>query len=200
MSKNTRWALAIVGVVIIIVGAFVIGTGKDNTDAVQEPAQQTTAETGATEPSEATPETGSTGSTAKSGGDDSGSKNDSDSGGASPDDSGQDSGGAKPGAAAPKESSGGAGANIGSSDVVSPILTAEKVRTVNASKGDVVTIRAFSNSNGEVHVHGYDKEYLLKEGKVTRFKFKASIDGEFAIEFHLPDGSHADVGTLRVSP
>ena len=29
---------------------------------------------------------------------------------------------------------------------------------------------------------------------------KATIDGEFPIEFHLPAGDHADVGTLRVNP
>lgn len=189
MSKNTRWALAIVGVVIIIVGAVVIGTGKDNTDAVQKPSQQATGETGSTQSAPATPQTGSTGS---NGGGNSGSGDDGGSGGASPDDSGSGSGGASPD---DSRDSGGAQAQIG---VISPVLTDGKVKVITADKGETIVIRGRSASAGEMHIHGYDKEVELKPGKIARAKFKATIDGEFHIEFHLASGE-VQVGTLRVN-
>jgi hypothetical protein len=194
LSKNTRWALALVGVVIIIVGAIVIGTGSDNTDAVQEPGTEATSETGATQSAPATSPTGATGADDEGG---SGTPGDdgNGSGGASPSDSGEDSGGASPGET--DDSSGGAEAQIG---VVSPVLTTSKVRTIKVNKGETVVIRAKASSTGEMHVHGYDKEVSLKPNEVVRVKFKATIDGEFPIEFHLPAGDHADVGILRVSP
>lgn len=192
MSKNTRWALALVGVVIIIVGAVLIGTGKDNTDATQEPTIETTAGTGATQTTPVTPQTGSTGSGDNSGG--AGTDNGDGTGGASPSEPGQDSGGASPDSS---QDSGGAKAQIG---VVSPILSAGKVRTIKADKGETVTIRATATTSGEMHVHGYDKEVELEPGEIVKVKFKANIDGEFPIEFHLAGGEHADVGILQVSP
>jgi hypothetical protein len=194
LSKNTRWALALIGVVIIIVGAVVIGTGKDNTDAVQEPKTESTAETGgATQSTPTTPQTGSTG-TDDNGGGSPAPDNGGDSGGASPDDSGE-SGGASPGNT--DDSSGGASA---SSAIISPVLTAGKSQTIKVDKGDYLVIRAKSSGSGEVHVHGYDKEVPLKPGETVRIKLKATIDGEFPIEFHLAGGAHADVGVLRVNP
>ena len=193
MSKNTRWALAIIGVVIIIVGAIVIGTGKDNTDAVQTPNEQTTTETGSTQSVPVAPPTGSTGA---SGGGNSGSGNNSNSGGASPSDPKTDTGGGTPAPGAEQNDSGGAEAKT---DSVSPILSDVKVQTVVASKGDRVMIRGLSDSDGEMHVHGYDKEVALKAGKIARVRFTATIDGEFPIEFHLASGD-IKVGTLRVNP
>ncbi|MBJ7457862.1 MAG: hypothetical protein JHD02_01610 [Thermoleophilaceae bacterium] len=194
MSKNTRWALALVGAVIIIVAAVVIGTGNDQTDAVQQPSEPATAATGAsgaTDTATPTQQTGATG-TDNGGSPDSGDDN---SGGASPSDSGEDSGGASP-SDVDEDSSGGAKAQTGA---VSPVLSATKVRTVTVDKGETVVIRAVSESSGEMHVHGYDKSVALKPGRIVRVKFKAKIDGEFPIEFHTPSG-HVDVGTLRVNP
>lgn len=190
MSKNTRWALAIVGVVIIIVGAIVIGTGKDNTDAVK-PSEETTAETGPTPVTPVTPQTGSTG-TDNGGG--SGTDDNGGSGGSSPDDSGSGSGGASP------DDSGDSGGAQAQTSVLSPVLTEGSSKTVKVNKGETVVIRGRSTASGEMHVHGYDKEVPLEAGKIARIKIKATIDGEFAIEFHLSNGGHADVGTLRVNP
>jgi hypothetical protein len=195
LSKNTRWALALIGVVIIIVGAVVIGTGSDSTDAVQEPGTEATAETGPTQSAPATPATGSTGS--DNGGGSGNNDEGNGTGGASPSnpDSGQGSGGASPGQS--PDSSGGAEARVG---VVSPVLAAGKVRTIKVEKGQTVMIRATSTTTGEMHVHGYDKEISLKPGEIVRVKLKATIDGEFPIEFHLPAGDEEDVAILQVSP
>jgi hypothetical protein len=192
LSKNTRWALALIGVVIIIVGAVVIGTGKDNTDAVQTPSEQSTPKTGPTQAAPATPKTGPTSSApaAKPAPDDKAA-----SGGAGPNDTGQQSGGSSPAPGEP-DTSGGAEAKI---DRVSPILSNIKAQTVTVDKGDSVMIRGLSEESGEMHVHGYDKVVKLKPGSITRVSFTASIDGEFAIEFHLGSGE-VRVGTLRVNP
>jgi hypothetical protein len=188
LSKNTRWALAIVGVAIIVIAAFAISSGKDDTKAEQAPTEQTPitpvtpATTGRTGP--ATPDP-----TSESG---AGSPDTGEgSGGAVPDSSGEGTGGASP-----QKDTGGAQAEIG---MVSPILGAGPVRTVSVDKGEYVVIRARSAESGELHVHGYDKEVALKPDQIARVKFKATIDGEFPIEFHLP-GGETQVGTLRVNP
>lgn len=187
MSKNTRWALAIVGAVILIVAAVVIGTGRDDTDATQTPTESTPAV-----PSE----TGDTGATTSTGGqkdNDSGGNSGGESGGATP---GSGGGGDDSGGASPQEETGGANAQGAS---LSPILTAGVTKTITVDKGETVVIRGRADGAGEMHVHGYDKEVELEPGKIARIKLKATIDGEFPIEFHLASG-HADVGTLRVNP
>lgn len=191
MSKNTRWALAIVGVAIIIVAAVVIGTGKDDTGAKQTPSETTPAVTGATGKADSGA-TGGGGSTSNSGSND--GSGGADSGGATPGAGGADNGDS--GGASPQDENGAANAQGAS---LSPILVAGKTRTVVVDKGELVVIRGRSSSSGEMHLHGYDKEVTLEPGKIARIKIKATIDGEFPIEFHLPNGE-AQVGTLRVNP
>lgn len=192
MSKNTRWALAIVGVVIIAVAAFVIGTGKDDTKATEPAVEKpaiTPPTTGATTVAPPTSATGAAGG----GGSDQGSGNGSggdNTGGASPSKPQNDTGGASP-----QEDTGGAQAQIGVSAVLSP----SNVRTITVDKGEYIVIRGRSSVAGEMHLHGYDKEVELSPGEIARIKIKATIDGEFPIEFHL-GGSEAQVGTLRVNP
>lgn len=183
MSKNTRWALAIVGVLVIIVAAIVIGTGKDDTST-------TPAEPATEQPATHDQGHGATESTGQTAGGESSHEHGSGatSGGASP---GDGSGGASP-----EEETGGAKAQTG---VVSPVLTPSKPRTVTAEKGDLVVIRARADKPATLHVHGYDETLELAANKTGRIKFKATIDGEFAIEMHYA-GSEAQVGTLRVSP
>lgn len=184
MSKNTRWALAIVGVVVIVIAAIVIGTGKDDTAATPtEPSTERPA--GHAGESSATSATGATATTPPKHGHDT---NGSQTGGASPSD--------QSGGAAPNQESGGAKAQTG---VVSPLLTTDNPRTVKAQKGDLVVIRARADKPATLHVHGYDKMIELKANEIGRLKFKATIDGEFEIEMHYA-GSAAEVGTLRVSP
>lgn len=187
MSKNTRWALAIVGVAVIIVAAVVIGTGKDDTDATPTKSHEGT-HSGQTAP---TGPSGTTGGGSTAGGSGHSEGDHGGSGGASPGESGGDSGGASP-----HEESGGAKAQIG---VVSPVLTAAKPQTVTAKKGEMVTIRAKSTKAATLHVHGYDAMVELKPGAVGQVRFKATIDGEFEIELHYA-GTADEAGKLRVSP
>lgn len=183
MSKNTRWALAVVGVAIIIVAAVVVGTGGDHSDATHSDHEGTSAPTAVTG-STSGPATGGTG---RSG---SGSTSDSGSGGATA------GGGNGSGGASPQNESGGAGAG---GAVVSPVFSPGVTRTVKAEKGDVVVIRARASKAGELHVHGYDKHVTLVPGKTVRLTMKATYDGEFPIEFHFADAQQ-EAGTLRVNP
>lgn len=190
MSKNTRWALALVGVVILIVAAVVIGTNRDSTNATEtdEPA------TPIQQPTESTPTTGETGATTGGG-------DDSNTGGASPDDSGaDDSGGSQPGtggASPAPDTNDSGGAPAGTSRAAAPLLKSGTVRTIKVQKGDTVYFRAKSASADELHIHGYDKYVELPAGKTVSYKFTADIDGVFEIELH---GNGEKVAVLKVSP
>jgi hypothetical protein len=191
LSKNTRWALAIVGAAILIVAVVVIATGKEDTKATTDNGGRTSpAPTQTTGPTQGGGATGATG-----GGSDSGS---GDSGGATPGSGSGGSGDNGSGGASPDgdsgNGSGGAGAETSST---TPVLKAGSVKTITVKKGDKVTIRAKSDTADELHIHGYDKEVELEPGKTGSITFTADIDGIFAIELHHSD---SQVGTLRVNP
>jgi hypothetical protein len=188
LSKNTRWALAIVGVLIIVVAAVVIGTGSEEQSAT--PSNPDKGET--SRQHESTGDTGATGMTGATGTKEHETQTDDNTGGAAPDASSDDN----TGGAGPQEQSGGAKIQTG---VVTPVLTPEKPRKIKVGKGETVVIRARSSMASTLHVHGYDLTLALKAGRTGQLKFVAKIDGEFAIEFHYP-GSEASAGTLLVNP
>lgn len=191
MSKNTRWALALVGVVILIVAAVVIGTNRDSTNATETDEPATPIE----QPTDSTPVTGESGATTGGGGDQ------PNTGGATPDDSGtNDSGGAEPGTggASPAPDSGDTGgAPAGTSRASAPLLKSGSVKTIKVDKGDTVYFRAKSSTADELHIHGYDKYVELPAGETVNYKFKADIDGVFEIELH---GNGEKVAVLKVNP
>jgi hypothetical protein len=193
LSKNTRWALAIVGAVIIVIAAVVVGTGKDDTDATPT-GSHGSHESGATAP---TPQAPTGGGSSQEAGQGTGSSGGQESGGAAP---GNESGGAAPGnesgGAAPGNETGGAQAQTG---VISPILTPGKPKKITVDKGETVVIRARSPKAATLHVHGYNEMIELKAGQTGRIKFVAKFDGEFSIEFHFA-GSESPAGTLTVNP
>lgn len=194
MSKNTRWALALVGVTILIVAAFVIGTNKDETKATD--LQDVTPAAGAPK-IESTPKTGSTGSTGST----QSSGNGNGSGGASPQPS-ADTGGSSPdngsGGASPNDDdSNGTGGAKTSSYSSAPLLQAGAVKNITVDKGDTVYVRARSATADELHIHGYDDKVNLPAGKIVNYKFEANIDGAFVIEI---EGSGKQVAELKVNP
>jgi hypothetical protein len=194
LNKNTRWALAIVGVVILIVAAFVIGTSKDDTktDAPEITPSTSTPSTGAV--TSKTGPTGATGSGPSSGG--------NNSGGASPTDPSADTGGSSPdngsgGASPDEDQQNGTGGASTSSYTSAPLLTAGAVKAITVDKGDTVYLRARSATADELHIHGYDYKVELPAGKVVKYKFKANIDGAFVMEF---ENAGKQVAALKVSP
>lgn len=188
MSKNTRWAMALVGVVILIVAAVVIGTSGDSTTATETDDPATPIE----QPTELTPTTAETGATGS---------DDSNTGGASPSDpgsgdsdgSGDDTGGASP----ESDDSDSGGAPAGTSRATAPLLKSGSVKTIKVDKGDTVYFRAKSTTADELHIHGYDKYVDLPAGKTVNYKFTAHLDGVYEIELH---GNGEKVAVLKVSP
>lgn len=180
MDKNTRWALALAGVVVLIVAAVLIGTQGEDTVETQAPPANEAGQAAATD-----------GATSGGAGraDSTGQR---DSGGAAPGgESGKDTGGS-----GIQGDSGGSGPQA---DVVSPLLTPGRTATIKVKKGQTVTVRGRSSESAELHVHGYDEIVELQPGKIGSVTFKAKIDGEFEIELHTASAA-TPVGTLRVNP
>jgi hypothetical protein len=185
LNKNTRWALALVGVVILIVAAIFVTKDDSTTDATQT---QTPTE------STSNPSAGGTGATGapNSGGATSGGNGGnsggatSGSGGSSPDNG---TGGASP------DDTGTGGAKVSSEQ--GPLLVAGKVVKISVKQGDTVYVRAKSVKADELHIHGYDLKVDLPAGKTVSYKFKADIGGSFEMEF---ENEGLQVAALKVNP
>jgi hypothetical protein len=185
LSKNTRWALVGVGVLIIAVAALVISSGNKGTKATE----QSGATPATTQPSggAATSSTGSTssGAATSGGGSNSGGAT-AGGGGSSPQ---NNTGGAKP------EDNSTGGAKVSTQQ--GPLLVAGKVAKIVVNKGDMVYVRAQSATDNELHIHGYDYKVKLPAGQTVSYKFKADIDGVFTIEF---ENQGLQVAELKVNP
>ena len=55
--------------------------------------------------------------------------------------------------------------------------------TLKANQNDTITINITSDTNGEVHVHGYDIAFEATAGQVVSHTFKADKTGDFEIEW-----------------
>jgi FtsP/CotA-like multicopper oxidase with cupredoxin domain len=71
------------------------------------------------------------------------------------------------------------------------------VKTIEFTSGETARIDIKSNTPGEVHLHGYDIEQEVKPGETTVLRFKANIEGIFALEDHASD---AELAKVRVNP
>jgi hypothetical protein len=78
-----------------------------------------------------------------------------------------------------------------------PLLQAGKVRKLTFDEGDTVRFRVRSDTEDEIHIHGYDITKEVEPDKTAMVSFKASITGIFEIEFH---GSGTQIAELRVEP
>jgi uncharacterized protein YxeA len=65
-----------------------------------------------------------------------------------------------------------------------------------AHHNDTVTINVTSDTDGEVHLHGYDIHFDTKAGQVVTLTFKADKTGDFEIEW---ESTSAHLGHLVVS-
>ena len=54
---------------------------------------------------------------------------------------------------------------------------------LSAHHNDTVTINITSDTDGEVHLHGYDIHFDTKAGQVVSQTFKAANTGDFEIEW-----------------
>jgi ABC-type antimicrobial peptide transport system permease subunit len=73
---------------------------------------------------------------------------------------------------------------------------------LTAKKGERVEFTVVTDSEDQIHLHGYDIEKVAKAGKPAKFAFKAKIDGLFDIESHTAEhlGKQPAVAELTVNP
>ncbi len=68
---------------------------------------------------------------------------------------------------------------------------------LTAHQNDTVTINIASDTEGEVHMHGYDLPFDTKPGQVASHTFKAVNTGSFEIEW---ESTSTHLGELDVTP
>ncbi len=56
-------------------------------------------------------------------------------------------------------------------------------RDLSADLNDTITINITSDTDGEVHLHGYDIQFDTKAGQTVSHTFKADKTGDFEIEW-----------------
>jgi hypothetical protein len=74
------------------------------------------------------------------------------------------------------------------------------VQELSFASGGEVEFRVVSDTEAEVHVHGYDLEQEVSPGEPLTMRFPADIEGGFEVELHLPDGSEVQIAELSVTP
>lgn len=84
---------------------------------------------------------------------------------------------------------------------------------MEANKSDNISIKVTADTDGKVHLHGYDIELNIQPGAVASMEFEAVLEGRFNLTFHGDHhvgDSHADsdghseaemiISTLVVNP
>ena len=91
---------------------------------------------------------------------------------------------------------GGGGKNV-TFDVTVTHADTMKPSELDVHQNDMVTINITSDTDGEVHLHGYDIHFDNAAGKVTTQTFKADKSGTFEIEW---ESTSHHLGDLVVAP
>jgi heme/copper-type cytochrome/quinol oxidase subunit 2 len=71
-----------------------------------------------------------------------------------------------------------------------------KPNNLTANQNDTVTINMTSDTDGEVHLHGYDIHFETKAGQTVSQTFKADKTGHFDIEW---ESTSTPLGQLVVT-
>ena len=66
-----------------------------------------------------------------------------------------------------------------------------------ANQNDTVTVNIKSDTDGEVHLHGYDIHFETKAGQTISQTFKADKSGSYPVEW---ESTSTELGKLVVSP
>jgi len=89
--------------------------------------------------------------------------------------------------------------HAGRSKTINVTVTAGKAMDPPAWKvnqNDSVTVNIKSDTDGEVHLHGYDIHFEVKAGQTVSQSFQADKSGNFPIEW---ESTSTDLGRLVVS-
>lgn len=71
---------------------------------------------------------------------------------------------------------------------------------ISATQGDNITIDFTSDTQAELHLHGYDIKLQLMPGKTARLHFTATHAGRFEYELHGHSAGHHALGAIEVLP
>ena len=69
--------------------------------------------------------------------------------------------------------------------------------TWRVNQNDTLTVNIKSDTDGEVHLHGYDIHFDTKAGQTVTQTFKADQTGDYDIEW---ESTSTELGQLVVSP
>ena len=72
-----------------------------------------------------------------------------------------------------------------------------KPSEITAHQNDTMTINITSDTDGEVHLHGYDIAFDTKVGQAVSHTFKAVNTGSFEMEW---ESTSTHLGDLNVTP
>jgi hypothetical protein len=73
------------------------------------------------------------------------------------------------------------------------------VQDVEVTSGERARFKVTSDTEGDVHVHGYDVEKPVEAGGSVRFDFPADLEGGYEIELHH-GGGESQIAELTVQP
>jgi len=75
-------------------------------------------------------------------------------------------------------------------------------KRIEVEKGDTVRLLIRSDVEDRIHIHGYDLYGTPGPGKPARFKFRATLEGEYEIEGHQAADQGLDplIARLVVTP
>jgi hypothetical protein len=73
------------------------------------------------------------------------------------------------------------------------------VQDIEVTSGERARFRVISDTDGEVHVHGYDEEKGVAAGGSVSFDFPADLEGGFEVELHH-GGGESQIAELKVQP
>jgi hypothetical protein len=68
---------------------------------------------------------------------------------------------------------------------------------LRAYEGERITVHIASDSNDELHLHGYDLRTPTKPDSIASLQLTANRTGRFGLELHK---AHAEIGALEVYP
>jgi hypothetical protein len=74
--------------------------------------------------------------------------------------------------------------------------TTMKPSDLSAHQNDTVTVNVSSDTDGELHLHGYDISFSAKKGQTVSQTFKADKTGNFEIEW---ESNSKKLGRLAVT-
>jgi hypothetical protein len=74
------------------------------------------------------------------------------------------------------------------------------VASLSAESGGEVRFRVVSDTEGEVHVHGYEIYKDVVPGQRAGINFPADIEGAFEIELHSHEVGEFQIAELEVTP